>query len=419
MKILSFYAYYAPEFVASLFLQEDILEGFAKADNEVVCHIPIPSRGVTSEVHNSYKTAKDEILHNGHLKLKRYNLIQEGKNPIVRALRYFFQNYKQYRMGIKEKDVDLIFCGSTPPTQGLVVGYIKRHLCKKTGRYMPFVYNLQDIFPDSLVGTGLAKKDGFLWRIGRWIENKTYENADKIIVISQDFKRNLVEKGVPPDKIEVVYNWVNADSVVPVKKENNKLFDEFGIEKNKFTVVYAGNLGNAQNVFLIIDAAKRLKYNKDIQFVIFGSQGVEAELRERIVNEKLDNVKLLPLQPYERVSSVYSLGDVCIVVCKAGLGGSAMPSKTWSIMSTATPVVASFDEGELKDILEKNNCGIFSHAGNVTEFVEAIKSLANNPEQCSEMGKNARQFILNNLTKEVGVKRYVEIIREEANNHKG
>ena len=88
-----------------------------------------------------------------------------------------------------------------------------------------------------------------------------------------------------------------------------------------------------------------------------------------------------------------------------------MPSKSWSIMSCGRPVIASFDEGELKEILEKNNCGVFTHAGNVRELVEGIKSLLTEPARCEEMGKNARQFILDNLTKEVGSKKYVEIIK--------
>lgn len=80
-------------------------------------------------------------------------------------------------------------------------------------------------------------------------------------------------------------------------------------------------------------------------------------------------------------------------------------------MSCGKAVVASFDEGELKQILEDNHCGVFSHAGNVLEFVAAIKSLVENPARCAEMGANARQFILNNLTKDVGAKKYVDIIK--------
>ncbi len=96
----------------------------------------------------------------------------------------------------------------------------------KKFRHIPIVYNLQDVFPDSLVGTGLAKKGGLLWKIGRVIENFTYRNADKIIVISEDFKRNIMAKGVPEEKIEVIYNWVDENAIVPVKEEDNDLFDE-------------------------------------------------------------------------------------------------------------------------------------------------------------------------------------------------
>ena len=251
----------------------------------------------------------------------------------------------------------------------------------------------------------MAQKDGLLWKIGRKIESYTYSNADKIIVISEDFKKNIMAKGVPENKIAVVYNWVDEKAVHPVNKDNNPLFEEFGISRNNFTVVYAGNLGFAQNISIILDSSKELP---EVQFVIFGTGGLEDDIRKRIRVEKLTNVHLCPLQPFERVSQVYSLGDACIVSCKAGLGGSAMPSKTWTIMSCGRPVIANFDEG---DLLENNHCGVFSHAGNVQEFVEAIKSLQENPEQCKEMGANACQFILDNLTKEVGAKKYVDIIK--------
>ena len=207
------------------------------------------------------------------------------------------------------------------------------------------MYMCQDIFPDSLAGTGLAKKGGLLWKIGSCIANRIYRSADKIIVISQDFKKNLLAKGVPEEKIEVIYNWVDENAVQPVAKAENPLYEEFGLSREAFTVVYAGNLGNAQNIGIILEAAKRFNENENenenekqaVQFVIFGTGGLEEEIRRRIVEEGLTNVRLLPLQPYERVSQVYSLGDACVVSCKEGLGGSAMPSKTWTIMSCGRP----------------------------------------------------------------------------------
>jgi len=129
---------------------------------------------------------------------------------------------------------------------------------------------------------------------------------------------------------------------------------------------------------------------------------------------------------------VYGLGNVCIVACKLGLGGAAMPSKTWSIMSSGRAVLANFDEGELKEILEGGSafrpfdlaqgpqaqgprpCGVFTKAGDLEGFVAAIEELSQQPERCAEMGRNGRQFILENLTREVGTRRYVEVIKSVA-----
>ena len=145
--------------------------------------------------------------------------------------------------------------------------------------------------------------------------------------------------------------------------------------------------------------------------MIFGKGGLEDEIKQAREQEHLENLMILPLQPFERVSQVYGLGDVCIVACKPGLGGAAMPSKTWSIMSSGRAVLANFDEGELKSIVENNGCGVFTKAGDLDGFVSAIERLSQNRDLCTEMGRHGREFILQNLTKEVGTRKYVEVIR--------
>lgn len=404
MKILFLPAYYYPEHAASSYLGDDLRKALCDSGAEIELYAPVPCRGVTEEVRKEYssKEKRREELLEGKLVVHRFSLFKEGKNPVLRALRYFLCWIKQFNRGLFAKGIDCIYLASTPPIQG-VLGAMLKKLKRR-----PFIYNLQDIFPDSLAGTGLAKKGGFFWKVGRVIENFTYRNADKIIVISEDFKKNIMAKGVPEEKIVVIYNWVDEKAVQPVAKEDNPLFEEFGLSRDKFTIVYAGNLGNAQNISIIVDAAKLLL---DIQFALFGTGGLENELRTQIENEQLSNVHLNPLQPFERVSQVYSLGDACIVSCKAGLGGSAMPSKTWTIMSCGRPVVANFDEGELKDILENNGCGVFTKSDDLDGFVKAIEILSENSEQCVDMGKKGRQFILDNLTREVGTKKYVDVIK--------
>ncbi len=397
MRVLIPFSYYHPEQCAGLFVIDDMTEEAAKQGIESLITVPTPTRNVEPGA----KWSRNETLCDGMVQVHRFRMYGEGKNPVLRALRYLFSEMVQLHYMLWKK-YDVAFIDSTPPIQGLKLPIVRLF------RKKPVIYDAQDLFPETLSGTGLAKQGGLLWKIGMWVSNVTFRNSDRIIAISQDIKRSMVARGVPADKIDVVYNWVDEKAVQPVAKEDNPLYDEFGLSRDMFTIVYAGNLGNAQNIGIVLDGAKELP---DVQFALFGTGGLEKEVRSRIENEGLTNVHLNPLQPVERVSHVYSLGDACIVSCKEGLGGSAMPSKSWSIMSCGRPVVASFDEGELKEILEINSCGVFTHAGNVQEFVEGIKQLASNPQSCEEMGNNARQFILNNLTKEVGSKKYVEIIK--------
>jgi glycosyltransferase involved in cell wall biosynthesis len=397
MRILIPFSYYHPEQCAGLFVIDDMTEEAAKQGISLLITVPTPTRNVEPGA----KWSRNDTLHEGMVQVHRFHMYGEGKNPILRALRYFFCEIVQLHYMLWKK-YDVAFIDSTPPIQGLKLPIVRLF------RKKPVVYNAQDLFPETLSGTGLAKSGGLLWKIGMWVSNVTFRNSDKIIAISHDIKRSMVARGVPAEKIEVVYNWVDEKAVQPVEKSSNPLFEEFGLLRDKFTVVYAGNLGNAQNIGIVLDGAASLP---DVQFALFGTGGLEKEIRARIEKERLTNVHLNPLQPVERVSYVYSLGDACIVSCKEGLGGSAMPSKSWSIMSCGRPVIASFDEGELKTILEENKCGVFTHADNVQEFVEGIKSLASDPSRCEVMGKNARQFILNNLTKKVGSKKYVEIIK--------
>lgn len=407
MKILYLPVYFHPEKAASGYLASNRNQAFADAGFEMEVHVPTPCRGVSNEIRKEYSKTEHryEKLFDGKMNLHRFPMYKEGKNPLSRACRYALCWINQFYYGLKSKNIDCIYLPSTPPIQGMMGAFLKK--IKK----VPFIYNLQDIFPDSLVNNGLVNKRGILWKIGRKIEDFTYRNADKIIVISEDFKKNIMDKGVPQDKIEVVYNWVDQNAVVDVPRDKNKLFDAYGLDRDKFYITYNGNIGLSQNMDMLMDVAADLMYDSDIQFVLVG-EGAYLETVKRTKREmKLDNVHLLPFQPYEDISQVFSLGDVSLVISKPGTGAASVPSKTWSIMSASRPVLANFDENELKVILENNKCGVFTKAGDKKAFTDAILQLYNNRELCREYGVNGRRFVMANLTREVGTQKYVDVIK--------
>lgn len=405
MKILILPSYFYPEHAASYYLFDNMFDAFAHEDIDMVVHTPMPCRGLEDRVINDYKLKHVEQMYNQRMEVHRFTMYREGRNAVLRTLRYFLISIMQFWKGILTKNIDLIYVASTPPTQGALAALVKKF------KHIPFVYNLQDIFPDSLVGTGLAKKGGLLWKIGRIVENFTYRNADKIIVISEDFKKNIMAKGVPEEKIVVVYNWVDQNAVIDIPREKNKLFDKYGLDRSKFYITYNGNIGLTQNMDMLLEVAKALEANEDIQFVLVGNGAYLEQVQQIIKDRNIGNVTLLPFQPYEDISHVFSLGDVSLVISKPGVGANSVPSKTWSIMSASRPVLANFDENELKSIVENNNCGVFTKAGDKVAFTDAILKLYKDRELCKEMGKNGRQFVMENLTKEAGTQKYVDVIR--------
>lgn len=413
MKILRLSTYCYPEQVSSTHLSNDLNEAMVKEGWILETYAPNPSRGITDEVRNEYKKKKYEERMDGHFIIHRFPMIKEGKNPIRRAIKYTATQVIQYFKASKADEVDILYSGSTPPTQGLLFGKVKKKLSKRYGHNVPFVYNLQDLFPDSLVNSGMTKEGSLLYRIGRRIEDYTYKNADKIITISDDFKQIIMRKGVPEEKIVVIPNWVNVDNVFPINRKDNILFDRYGLDRNKFYVCYSGNLGKSQNLELLIETAKDLLAKiPDVVFVLIGEGVAKEELIQRVEEEKISNIIVLPFQDYSEIAHVFSLGDAGLIISKPGIGGSSVPSKTWSIMAAERPIIASFDlDSDLCKLIEKNGVGIAADAGSKEALIAAIECLYNSSELRREMGEKGRKYLKTYLDKDKSVQAYIDTIK--------
>lgn len=402
MRLIYFVQYFWPEKASGMQLVEDLLEGFAAQGWYVDLYTPTPTRGVTKEQRKAYAKMRIEKKCGGKVTIHRMHLYGEGRNFIARAFRYFIFSIECFWKAITVP-ANFIFTGSGPPTQGVIVGLAKIVSGKK------FIYNLQDIFPDSLVTAGICSEKSPLMKVGRWMERFTYRHADVIITISDDMKDNVLRKGVPPEKVAVVRNWIDTDKVKPVTREENRLFDELNLPREQFYVVYAGNLGRVQGVEVIVEAARLLKDHLDIQFVIFGNGSEEESIKK--LSADLSNLSIFDLQSIERVSEVYSMGDVAIIPCKPGTGGSGMPSKTWTIMATGTPIIASFDlGGEMEQIMREADCGFCAEAGNAEKLSDAILELYDDFERKVKMGLDARNYVEEYACKETCVRQYIEDI---------
>lgn len=409
MKVLVFSPYFTPEIAASMYLFEDIYRCVAERGHTVELYVPTPTRGIDQETRKMYQKRKTEIRHDGRMVIHRIAMYREGKNAVLRAIRYFLVNIACIWKGLKTTG-DIIFAPSTPPTQGMMINIIGAL------KHIPTVYNVQDVFPDSMVNSGMTHKGSFLWKIGRKIENYSYSHAKHIVVISEDFKNNLLEKKVPEEKITVIPNWADLSGIFPVPREENKLISNFQLDPSCFYVTYSGNIGLSQNMDLLLEAAKILEHEiSELRFVIIGDGADKERVQARVADEAIKNVIMLPFQPYEDIAHVFSLGDIGMIISKPGIGGSSVPSKTFNILAASCPILASFDkQSELCQLLEKYHCGMIAEADSLDQFLSGIRYLYNNPEIRKQLGQNGMQYVSDNLSFEKPANHYVDVLENNA-----
>jgi glycosyltransferase involved in cell wall biosynthesis len=400
-------AYAYPDQNPSYHLGEDRDEILVANGFDIVVYASTPTR-VPDEVRQQYKKIKKETSHDGHIVTYRYSLMAEKKSTIQRALRYTVQCIKLFNRAVFCKDArscDVMWMSSTPPLKCMFLGFAK------TFTHIPLIMNVQDIFPDSLVGTGMSNKNSLVWKLGNVISNYAYKKADRIVVISKGFKDNLIAKGVPEEKIDIIYNWIDEDQVYSIPRDNNPLFDQYKLDKSLFYLSYCGNIGLTQNMDMLLKVMAELKTEyPNIHLILVGDGAYKQTVESIVESQSLNNVHMIPFQPYENIAQVFSMGDVGLVISKQGVSECSVPSKTWSILSASRPVLASFDENELKDIINEYQCGLFTLANDKKAFKDSIIRLFNDRKLTIQMGTNGRTFIEKNLSKKAGVEQFIKVI---------
>lgn len=283
---------------------------------------------------------------------------------------------------------ELLFFPSSPPVSNGVIGCWLSRLKKA-----PFIYNVQDMYPQVAVGKGLLSKGSMLEKIIQKIENRTYLQSKRTILLAETM-RDIVENelGLPGDKFLVIPNFVDDSHIRPEPKINP--FSERLNLNDKFIVLYAGNLGVAHDYTIIIDAVEFLKKKEDILF-LFVSRGVNIPNARKMVEEKqLANVIFLDYQPGSLVSSMYASADASIVTLKPEYARTVIPSKTLSIMASQRPVLGVLPhENPMADLIQKSQCGFLIQPGDSQGLAEAILQLYADSNLRQTLGYHGRQYL--------------------------
>jgi colanic acid biosynthesis glycosyl transferase WcaI len=303
------------------------------------------------------------------------------------------------------KKADVMYVYHPPLTTGVSAAVIRFF------RKIPVVYDVQDMWPDTLQATGMVNNEAVLGIVSKVCQG-VYKNVDKIAVLSPGFKDLLVARGIPASKIQLIYNWCDESALAlpeGVLPENFPSSD-------KFTILFAGTMGKAQALDAVIAAAAIVQnLNSKINFVFVGG-GVEvAHLQELVTVQNLNNVVFIPRVPMSQVGSMLQQADVLLVhLRKDPLFEITLPSKIQAYMSTAKPILVAV-AGNATSIIEEAQCGLVAEPENPQSIANAAILLANmSATELATMGKAGRGFYDAKMSIDVGVASFIKLFNESS-----
>ncbi|NET38298.1 MAG: glycosyltransferase family 4 protein [Cyanothece sp. SIO1E1] len=269
----------------------------------------------------------------------------------------------------------------------------------------PVVLNLQDILPEAAVHVGLIRNK-FAIRVFEALEKFAYHTAHTISVITDGFTKNLINKGVPAEKITCIPNWVNVDFIRPLPQENNAFRQANQLEE-KFVVLYSGNIALTQGLETVIKAAAQLNHVPDIAFVIVGEPNALNNLKKYSQQKGVQNVTFLPFQPREQLPEMLAAANIGLIVQKRNVIGFNMPSKTQLLLASGRPIIASVPlDGTAARAVEQSGGGVVVPPQNPRALAEAVLELYQDPEKASALGKQGRKVAVEYYSFKHALKRY-------------
>ncbi|WP_282064772.1 glycosyltransferase family 4 protein [Vibrio rotiferianus] len=305
---------------------------------------------------------------------------------------------------IKTRSIDVIYSYHPPLTtslSALLLGFFKR---------VPFIVDIQDLWPDTLSATGMVSNQRVLGTVDKvcgWV----YDRAAKLVVLSPGFKHRLISRGVPESKIEVIYNWCNEPAL------NNYKESEVVLPNNgKLNVLFAGNLGFAQGLPAIVEASEILQQrNTKVNLVLLGDGVAKNEAMEMGKVKELGNLFFLPRVPMNEVGGLLEKSDILLVhLNDEELFRITIPSRTQANLAVGKPIVMGVN-GDAANLILESGGGVVCPPNSPIDLANAIEAIATKTqEERLQMGKNAREFYFSELALDKGVEKFITVFEEVA-----
>ena len=402
MRILLYSYNYYPEPIGIAPLMTELAEGLVKRGHQVqvITGMPnYPERRIYPKYQG--KLYLTEMI-NGVAVRRSYVWVRPQPSLLDRVLLDGSFVLTSLLHALKGRRPDLILYTAPPLPVAVPSAFLGWwHRC-------PVVMNLQDILPDAAVHVGILTNPKLI-TVFKALEKFAYHTSHKITVLADGFIDNLVSKNVPSEKIIKIPNWVDVNFIKPKPKEDNNFRRKHQLQ-DKFVVLYSGNIALTQGLETVVKAANSLRTLTDIAFVIVGEEKAINKLKKLCCKNGTDNVLLLPFQPREDLPEMLSAADVGLVVQKHNVISFNMPSKIQVLLASGRPIIASVPEsGTAAKAVRASGGGIVVPPESPENLADAIKDLYFHREKLEALGRQSRQYAIDNYTLEKALDRYEEL----------
>jgi colanic acid biosynthesis glycosyl transferase WcaI len=340
---------------------------------------------------------------------RAYEFPYHGKGVLGRAWHYGSFMLTAPLASLLAPRCDVIYVWHPPLTVGIAAWIIGRM------RRVPFVYDVQDIWPESIVASGYLKSKRLV-RLLSGLERFVYRRADHLLVVTEEARQNLVAKGVPPGKVSVMPHWVDETLFAPRDETARaRLRAQWGWD-GRFVVLFAGNLGAVQGLDTVLTAADQLADDEDVRIVLLGDGTEKSRLQQICRRRGLDDrVQFVERQPMAMMPEFMAAADALLVHLKESeISRYSVPTKTYAYLAAGKPILMAM-EGAAGRLVRDAGAGIVLAAEDPCALAEAIRSLrAMAPEARAALGRRGREYLLAHLSQQRVIARYEELLERVA-----
>lgn len=404
MKILFLTQYCPPEVGAPQNRIFEFAKQLKKFGHEITILTAMPNypRGEIFEEYKGKKIVKETI---DGIDIVRTGIYATKSKDFVKRLRnYLSFTWSSVFSGAKHIEKQDVIITESPPLFLGWSGYILSKMKKAK-----FVFNVSDLWPESAVKLDVLHNKAMI-KASTWLEEFCYRKAAAVTGQTKGIVDNIVSRGFDKNKVHIITNGVDTEFF---KKENRseEFRESIGI-KNKFAVVYAGIHGIAQGLEVLVDAAEIIKEEKKIQIVFIGEGPEKPMLMNKVKEKKLENVTFLPMQDKKDMPKIIASMDATVVpLKKLDIFKGALPSKMFENLASEIPIVLAV-EGEAENLINDAQAGIVVEPENSKEIAKAILKLHKNKELREILGKNGRNYVMNNFSREAIARKLENILLE-------